>query len=239
MTKQYTEHLELILNESDDTVPFKPDYQATLQKIDAYAVEVDDALEGIGTNAQSIASEAQARTAADLLLQQNVDTEAINRSMQDQALAALVSALTASLSNEVTARGSADVGLQASIDQLVAVTNASKPGSDAWILANANLDLLIYGTVTRDSNLAATASYVRWPDGTYGVYNATSVSTAFPGAVDAYTISYTSLSAGTKIYTQPAVTRDSTGAVINRPLPLITVTTTPSGIYTAVYGATY
>jgi hypothetical protein len=57
---------------------------------------------------------------------------------------------------------------------------------------------------------------VIWPDGATGAYTATTVSTAFPGAVDAYTVTY--VGSTTKTVTQPAVTRDSTtGAVTTRP----------------------
>lgn len=89
-------------------------------------------------------------------------------------------------------------------------------GTDAWLrLHAANLDALITGAITRDANGAATSAAVVWPDGTPGTYSATSVSTAFPGAVDAYTVTYGSPAART--VTQPAVTRDASGAVTNRP----------------------
>ena len=73
-----------------------------------------------------------------------------------------------------------------------------------------NPDLLIAGTITRDANNAATSAPVVWPDGTPGTYTATTVSTAFPGAVDAYTVTYGS--PVTKTFTQPAVTRNAAGA---------------------------
>lgn len=78
-----------------------------------------------------------------------------------------------------------------------------------------NPALLIAGAITRDANDAATSAPVVWPDGTPGTYTATSVSTAFPGAVDAYTITYGS--PVTLTYTQPAVTRNANGAVTTRP----------------------
>jgi hypothetical protein len=78
-----------------------------------------------------------------------------------------------------------------------------------------NPDVLIVGTVTRDANGAATSAPVVWPDGTPGTYTATTVSTAFPGAVDAYTITYGS--PVTKTYTQPTVTRDANGAAVTVP----------------------
>lgn len=76
----------------------------------------------------------------------------------------------------------------------------------------ANPDSLIAGVIVRDANGAATSAPVVWPDGDTGVYTATTVSTAFPGAVDAYTITKDALT-----YTQPAMTRDANGAVTNRP----------------------
>ena len=85
-----------------------------------------------------------------------------------------------------------------------------------FIVAARNPDLLIVGAVTRDSNGASTSAPVVWPDGSAGVYTATSVSAAFPGAVDAYTI--TKVTGGvTTTYTQPAVTRNSSGAATTVP----------------------
>lgn len=71
-------------------------------------------------------------------------------------------------------------------------------------------EMLIAGAVTRNGNGAATSAPVVWPDGTAGTYTATTLSSAFPGAVDAYTVTYGS--PATKTYTQPAVTRDASGA---------------------------
>lgn len=76
-------------------------------------------------------------------------------------------------------------------------------------------DLLIAGTITRNGDGAATSAPVVWPDGSPGTYTATTLSTAFPGAVDAYTITYGS--PVTRTYTQAAVTRDSSGAVTAAP----------------------
>lgn len=91
-------------------------------------------------------------------------------------------------------------------------------GSDAWLklYAGGDLEAMIVGAVTRDSNDAATSAGVIWPDGTTGTYTATTVSTAFPGAVDAFTVTY--VGATTKTVTQPAVTRSASGAVTTRPV---------------------
>lgn len=82
-----------------------------------------------------------------------------------------------------------------------------------------NPDLIIAGAVVRNSDGAAVTAPVIWPDGATGTYAADTLSTAFPGAVDGYHITY----AGTnpKTYTQPTITRDSNGAAIT--VPAITV----------------
>lgn len=84
-----------------------------------------------------------------------------------------------------------------------------------------NPDQLIAGAVTRDANGAATSAPVVWPDGSPGTYTADVLSSAFPGAVDGYHVTYGS--PVTKTFTQPTVTRDaSSGAVTS--LPAIVVT---------------
>lgn len=83
-----------------------------------------------------------------------------------------------------------------------------------------NLDQLIVGAIVRDGNGAALSADVVWPDGTVGEYVADSISVGFPGMVDAYHVTYGSPVIRT--YSQPLVTRDVAGAVIN--LPAIVVT---------------
>lgn len=92
--------------------------------------------------------------------------------------------------------------------------------SDAWLALYGSMpDALIFGAITRDADGAATAADVVWPDGTAGTYTADAVSTTFPGAVDAYHVTYGT----TKTVTQPAVTRDpSSGAVTVRPAMVVT-----------------
>jgi hypothetical protein len=80
----------------------------------------------------------------------------------------------------------------------------------------ADPDLIIVGAITRDIDGAAIAAGVVWPDGVTGAYVGTP-STAFPGAVDAYTVTR-----GAATYTQPALTRDSNGAVTARPAIVVT-----------------
>lgn len=78
-----------------------------------------------------------------------------------------------------------------------------------------NPDLLIAGSITRDSNQAVTSAAVVWPDGKPGTFTALVLSTAFPGAVDSYKITYGSPII--KTFTQPTVTRNTVGAVTNVP----------------------
>lgn len=106
-------------------------------------------------------------------------------------------------------------------DGVAAVTSTAdtlmaQVGSDAWLKLYAAVpDALIVGAITRDVNEAAISASVVWPDGTPGVYTATVLNTDFPGAVDAYIVTYGSPTV--KTVTQPVVTRDTTGAVTNRP----------------------
>lgn len=69
---------------------------------------------------------------------------------------------------------------------------------------------LFVGTITYTSG-APTSAAVVWPDGAAGTYTGTPSAT-FPGSVDAYTITH-----GTTIYTQPAVTRDAAGNITTQP----------------------
>lgn len=78
-----------------------------------------------------------------------------------------------------------------------------------------NPDLLIVGNITRDANQAVTSADVVWPDGTPGTFTALTLSTAFPGAVDSYKITYGS--PVTKTFTQPAITRNTAGAATTVP----------------------
>lgn len=92
---------------------------------------------------------------------------------------------------------------------------------DFLLACAANPDTILFGTITRDGDGAALSSTVAWPNGFVGTYTADIVSTDFPGAIDAYHITYGSPLVRT--YTQPAVTRDpTTGAVTVRPALVVT-----------------
>ncbi|QDH92301.1 hypothetical protein SEA_SPOOKY_32 [Gordonia phage Spooky] len=79
----------------------------------------------------------------------------------------------------------------------------------------ANPDQLAVGTITRSATGAATEFTVAWPDGATGTFTGIE-SVTFPGAIDSYAITHV-LNGDTDTYTQPELTRDSSGAVAARP----------------------
>jgi hypothetical protein len=105
---------------------------------------------------------------------------------------------------------SANWALQNSFEGPATGGSGVTAGSQAWLLAS--LPALAYTAVTRNTSEAATSATVAWPDGTTGTYTATVLSSAFPGGVDAYTVTYSG-----HTVTQPQVTRDASGAVTAQP----------------------
>lgn len=89
----------------------------------------------------------------------------------------------------------------------------------ALVQLAADPSALFAGAVTRDANGAPTSAVVAWPRGITGTYSGTA-SVTHPGTINSYTI--TRVGTPTKTYTQPAVTRDASGYITNR--PAITVT---------------
>lgn len=71
-------------------------------------------------------------------------------------------------------------------------------------------------SASRDSNGAIVTASIEWPDGATGTFTTDIVSTAFPGAIDAWHATHV-LGAVTTTYTQTAVTRDASGAVTAQP----------------------
>ena len=72
-------------------------------------------------------------------------------------------------------------------------------------------------SITRNANEAVTSATVKWPDGSNGVFTADTLSSAFPGAIDAWHVTYVN-GMFTATVTQSLVTRDAAGAVINQPV---------------------
>lgn len=73
---------------------------------------------------------------------------------------------------------------------------------------------LFAGAITRNTDGAATSAVIEWPDGVTGTYSGTA-SVSFPGSINTYTVTRTGTP--TVTFTQPAVTRDASGYITNRP----------------------
>jgi hypothetical protein len=86
--------------------------------------------------------------------------------------------------------------------------------ADALLALARTPEALFSGSVTVNSDGAPTSSSEKWHDGSTGVYSGTA-SVTWPGAINSYTITKT----GTPLltFTQPTVTRNSSGAITNRP----------------------
>jgi asparagine N-glycosylation enzyme membrane subunit Stt3 len=109
---------------------------------------------------------------------------------------------------------------QATVAQVAAFSAASIATSLLLGWAYAQAFQLV--TATRDANGAITTASVVWPDGATGTFTTDTASTAFPGAIDAYHVTYVQ-GATTLTVTQPAVTRDgTTGAVTAQPALAVT-----------------
>lgn len=71
-------------------------------------------------------------------------------------------------------------------------------------------------SATRDSNGAIVSASIVWPDGSTGTFTTDVASVNFPGAVDAWHATYV-YAAGMLTIRQPAITRDTKGAVTIQP----------------------
>jgi hypothetical protein len=105
----------------------------------------------------------------------------------------------------------------ADLAQVDPATLAPGPTPNPSWVASTNLALartpeaIITGTITRDTGGAPLTAPVTWPDGVTGTFTGTP-SPTYAGALDSYTITH-----GTQTYTQPAVTRNTSGAITNQP----------------------
>ncbi|MES2225155.1 MAG: hypothetical protein V4478_04190 [Patescibacteria group bacterium] len=77
-------------------------------------------------------------------------------------------------------------------------------------------------TITRDMNETIVSASIVWPDGSTGTFTTDTASAIFPGAIDAYHVTYVPVSGPTSTVTQPLLTRDATGAVTAQPVLVIT-----------------
>lgn len=122
----------------------------------------------------------------------------------------------------VAAGGSGDVSLVYNLS----TGQVRKGGTGADIASS--LKAWTYSTsfaltsITRDSNEAIVTGSVVWPDGATGTFTTDTASSDFPGAVDAYHITYVPAVGTTRTITQSLVTRDLAGAVTAQPLLTVT-----------------
>lgn len=124
MTKEYSEHLQLVVDETDDTVPVKPDLVENFEKIDAHAKDTDATLATVVGAPAALEAETTQRVAGDSALSQAIDAEATAR---DAADATNASQLTA----EINARQSGDAALQTAINQTNAALSTTDAANDA------------------------------------------------------------------------------------------------------------
>jgi hypothetical protein len=130
------------------------------------------------------------------------------------------SGVVSSLPSRVRLFDVADSGLATSA-ALAASSGAALVGQGSGTVADALLLSWAYAqsfqlvSATRNSDSAITTATIVWPDGTAGVFTADTLSTEFPGAIDAWHATYAGTTA--KTVTQTAVTRDSNGAVTAQP----------------------
>jgi len=118
--------------------------------------------------------------------------------------------------NNAVSSASASAASAASSASSAASSAASAANAAAYELATwAYSQTFQLVSATRDSNGAITTAIIKWPDGKNGVFTTDVASTSFPGAIDAWHASY--LGTPSKTITQPAVTRDSNGAVTVQP----------------------
>lgn len=82
-----------------------------------------------------------------------------------------------------------------------------------WVYSNSFAVL----TATRNSDEVVTSASIVYPDGGTGTFTVDTLSTLYPGAIDAYHVTYVN-GGVTKTITQTAVTRDSSGAVVAQPV---------------------
>ena len=87
--------------------------------------------------------------------------------------------------------------------------------TNAQLIAWAESGAYQMATVTYSGTYTQTvaSATVTWPDGSTGVFTATTINTSFE-SVDAYTITHT---ASSKTVTQAAVTRNADGLITNKP----------------------
>ncbi len=89
----------------------------------------------------------------------------------------------------------------------------------AWAYSSAFAVL----SATRNGDEAIITASVQWPDGSTGTFTTDTFSSSFPGAIDAYHVTYVPIGGGTTLtLTQNLLTRDAAGAVTAQPALVVT-----------------
>lgn len=100
--------------------------------------------------------------------------------------------------------------------QLASIQTTVNTISQSALLQWAYGNIFQLVSATRDANEAIVTASIVWPDDATGAFTTDVASTAFPGAIDAWHATHVLLGI-TKTVTQPAVTRDTNGAVTAQP----------------------
>jgi hypothetical protein len=111
-----------------------------------------------------------------------------------------------------------DVYTKAHIDSLAASTFSLNQKLYTWT----NSTSFSLSSITRNSDGAIVTGTAVWPDGSTGSFITDTLSTLFPGAIDAFHVTYVPASGPTKTITQSLLTRDASGAVTAQPVLTIT-----------------
>ena len=168
--------------------------------------------------AQTARDQAQAAQAAAATSEANAGASALssaNSATAATAQAAAAGNSATSANASANAAGSSAAAADAS-KTAAAASAASAANAAAYELATwAYAQTFQLVSATRDTNGAITTATIKWPDGVSGVFTTDVASTSFPGAIDAWHATY--LGTTTKTVTQPAVTRDTNGAVTVQP----------------------
>lgn len=141
-------------------------------------------------------------------------------SLQDIMDLDTVPSLTAAQAAQSIAQAAA-AAAATSADEAEAAASTAAATTAASLLATALMDWALSQSfrlvaATRNSDGVITTASIVWPDGATGTFTTDTLSTAFPGAIDAWHATY--VGATTKTVTQTAVTRDgTTGAVTVQP----------------------
>lgn len=99
------------------------------------------------------------------------------------------------------------------LDAAIATLTASVPATATLLKEWTEAEAYELTAITRTADGVVSSATVKWPDGSAGVFTATTINPTWLG-IDAYTITH---ALDGKTVTQSAVTRDTDGNVITKP----------------------